>query len=75
VRGQLEWYADPSSPTAMPELVSHREARILVHCNTGARALLAAQTLKKMGYPNVTSMLGGFDDWSMLGFPIERGVR
>ena len=70
-RGLLEWYADPTSPYAKPELTANRDARIVVHCAAGARSLLAAETLKKMGYSNAVSMVGGFNDWAKQGFPVE----
>ncbi|HZS92307.1 MAG TPA: rhodanese-like domain-containing protein [Chloroflexota bacterium] len=70
-RGLLEWYADPSSPYAKPALTENREARIVVQCASGGRSLLAAQTLRQMGYPNVASMAGGFKEWSTHGFPVE----
>ena len=70
-RGQLEFFADPGSDSAKPEITANHDARIIVQCEAGARSLLAAQTLKKMGYTNVTSMAGGFRDWSALGYPVE----
>ena len=70
-RGLLEWYADPTSPYAKPEITERRDARIIVHCAAGARSLLAAETLKRMGYTDVTSMAGGFNEWSQQGFPVE----
>lgn len=74
-RGLLEWYADPASPYAKPELTKNREARIVVHCAAGARSLLAAYTLKQMGYPNVASMAGGFTDWAALTVYHTFGVK
>jgi len=38
----------------------------------GGRSILAAQTLKSMGYTNVVNMAGGFNEWSKQGFPIEK---
>ncbi len=70
-RGFLEWMADPTSPTANRRLTGDVEQRIVVHCGGGARSLLAAATLKRMGYANVASMAGGLTDWSRQGFPIE----
>jgi len=72
-RGLLEWHADQASPMCKPELQGRTDARIVVHCAAGGRSLLAAQTLKKMGYTNVVSMDGGFSDWAAHGFPVERG--
>ena len=70
-RGMLEWYADPTTPYAKPELTTKRDARIIVACASGGRSMLAAQTLKSMGYTNVVNMAGGFNEWSKQGFPAE----
>src|SRR6266704_3891062 len=63
-RGLLEWYADPTSPYAKPELTANRDARIIVQCASGGRSMLAAETLKKMGYNNVVNIAGGFTEWA-----------
>jgi len=73
-RGMLEWYADPTTPYAKAELTTKRDARIMVACASGGRSLLAAQTLQSMGYPNVVSMAGGFNEWSKQGFPVEKST-
>ena len=70
-RGMLEWYADPTTPYAKAELTTNKDARIIVACASGGRSLLAAQTLKQMGYADVVSMNGGFNEWSKQGFPTE----
>ena len=70
-RGMLEWYADPTTSYAKPELTTKRDARIIVACASGGRSLLAAETLKSMGYTNVVNMAGGFNEWSKQGFPVE----
>ena len=73
-RGMLEWYADPTTPYAKPELTTRRDTHIVVACASGGRSLLAAQTLQSMGYTDVVSMAGGFNEWSKQGFPIEDGT-
>lgn len=73
-RGMLEWYADPTTPYAKPELTTKRDTHIIVACASGGRSLLAAQTLQSMGYTNVVSMAGGFNEWSKQGFPTEKGT-
>jgi rhodanese-related sulfurtransferase len=70
-RGMLEWYADPTTPYAKAELTTKQDAHIIVACASGGRSMLAAQTLKNMGYTNVVSMAGGFNEWSKQGFPVE----
>ena len=66
-RGMLEWYADPTTPYAKPELTTQRDARIIVTCASGGRSMLAAQTLRKMGYTNVVNMAGGFKNGASKG--------
>lgn len=70
-RGMLEWYADPTTPYAKPELTTKQDARIIVACASGGRSMLAAQTLRLMGYTDVVNMAGGFNEWSKQGFPVE----
>ncbi len=70
-RGMLEWYADPTTPYAKAKLTTQKDARIIVVCASGGRSLLAAQTLQLMGYTNVVSMAGGFNEWSKQGFAVE----
>ncbi len=64
----------PTTPYAKPELTTKRDARIIIACASGGRSMLAVQTLKKMGYTDVVSMVGGFNEWSKQGFPIEDGT-
>jgi rhodanese-related sulfurtransferase len=68
-RGRLEWLADPSYENNMSELAGHWEKRIVVYCNGGGRALLAAQTLQRMGFSHVVSMAGGYRRWKETGLP------
>jgi rhodanese-related sulfurtransferase len=72
-RGLLEIYADPSSPAAHPDLAASKDARVVTYCwqAPGARSVLAAQTLKKMGYSNVTALAGGLKAWTEQALPLE----
>ena len=74
-RGMLEWYADPTTPYAKPELTTKQDARIIVACASGGRSMLAAQTLRLMGYTDVVNMAGGFNEWSKQGLPIEESTK
>jgi rhodanese-related sulfurtransferase len=38
---------------------------IIVYCKKGKRGTLAAETLKKLGYQNVTYIEGGWKEWEM----------
>lgn len=70
-RGMLEFYADPELPYHRPEF--ERDRRIILHCASGGRSALAANTLKQMGYTNVAHLDGGFKRWVEEGKPVEEG--
>src|SRR4029077_3127847 len=42
---------------------------IVAYCAGGTRSLIAAKTLREMGYENVISMSGGFTGWKNAGLP------
>jgi rhodanese-related sulfurtransferase len=72
-RGILELRADPDSPMALPELSANRDARIIVYClrAPSARSLMAAQTLGRMGFTNVSGISGGMLGWRDQGLPLD----
>lgn len=47
-------------------------AAVVCYCGGGARSVLAADVLQKMGYHNVLSMAGGFSSWAGAGLPVEK---
>jgi molybdopterin/thiamine biosynthesis adenylyltransferase/rhodanese-related sulfurtransferase len=51
-----------------------RARPILTVCGSGARSLLAADTLQRMGYRDVRSVAGGFERWKSEGLPIVTGA-
>ncbi|MGI8618448.1 MAG: rhodanese-like domain-containing protein [Gemmatimonadaceae bacterium] len=61
-RGQLE---------SKVEDVAQRDARVIIYCARGNRSAFAADTLQQMGYDNVASMSGGFQQWAMEGREVE----
>jgi rhodanese-related sulfurtransferase len=71
-RGMIEWLADPSYANHKPQLAEAREKSVVINCASGGRSLLAAQTLQRLGFKNVSSMSGGFKDWSAKGLPVEK---
>ena len=44
---------------------------IVLYCGTGGRSALAAETLNRMGYTDVTSLDGGIVAWAQAGLPLE----
>lgn len=61
-RGQLE---------SKVEDIAARDERVIVYCARGNRSALAADTMQQMGYENVASMSGGFQQWAMEGREVE----
>ncbi|MDP9132522.1 MAG: rhodanese-like domain-containing protein [Nitrospirota bacterium] len=46
---------------------------IVLYCGGGYRSVLAADSIRQMGYTNVISMDGGIKAWRTAGYPIEKG--
>jgi rhodanese-related sulfurtransferase len=69
-RGMLEFYADPTSPYHRDEF--DPDGRIILHCASGGRSALAAETLQQMGYSRVAHLDGGLKAWTEQGLPVER---
>ncbi|MCS5603712.1 MAG: rhodanese-like domain-containing protein [Paracoccus sp. (in: a-proteobacteria)] len=70
-RGLLEAQADPDTGKAHDALVAMRRSKghVNVLCASGARAALAADVLKTMGY-NARVIEGGLGGWKQAGLPI-----
>src|SRR5215468_8477401 len=60
-RGFLEVKAD--------KVLADRSQPIVVYCAGGVRSALAAKTLQDLGYTDVYSMRGGFNEWKNNGMP------
>jgi rhodanese-related sulfurtransferase len=69
-RGMLEFYADPTSAYHRPEFDPNR--RIILHCASGGRSALAADTLQQLGYTNVAHLDGGFKAWAGAGQSVTK---
>lgn len=68
-RGMLEFRADTTSP--YHEAALDPSKRVILHCASGGRSALAAQTLKDMGYEDVAHMDGGIKAWKDAGKATE----
>ncbi|MGO9454607.1 MAG: molybdopterin-synthase adenylyltransferase MoeB [Candidatus Binataceae bacterium] len=51
------------------EKVPDHKTPIIVQCASGTRSLLAARTLRELGYENVYNLTGGFNAWKDRGLP------
>jgi rhodanese-related sulfurtransferase len=52
-----------SFPSALPDLMQHKDQEIIIHCRSGARSGSAKITLVQLGFTNVRNVLGGVLDW------------
>lgn len=69
-RGVLEPAADFNYPGANPLLRDCRGDNWLVLCRTGGRAAMATDVLQKMGFENVTNIVGGMNAWTEANKPV-----
>ncbi|WP_347140412.1 rhodanese-like domain-containing protein [Paracoccus sp. SSK6] len=70
-RGLVESRADATAQTAETRLTDLRDTGCVhVLCGSGARAALAADTLRAMGY-QARVIEGGFEAWKAKGLPVE----
>ncbi len=49
-----------------------RESPLVIVCRSGRRSLIAADYLRRVGFPEVRSLAGGMIAWSATGQPVER---
>ena len=79
VRGEGEWKGG-HLPGSLNVPVGSLDGRmkeiprgrpIIVHCQTGARAAIAASLLRARGFTDVRFFPGGFAEWRSAGLPVE----
>ena len=51
------------------EKVPDHKTPVILQCASGTRSLLAARTLRELGYENVYNLTGGFNAWKDKGLP------
>jgi rhodanese-related sulfurtransferase len=50
-----------------------KNAPLVLYCGGGYRSILTAESIQKMGYTNVFSMIGGWKAWVEAGEEIIKG--
>jgi rhodanese-related sulfurtransferase len=63
-RGTIELKIEAQAPDA--------STPIICYCGGGSRSALAAESLNRMGYSNVSSLLGGFKAWKDANLPTSK---
>lgn len=72
-RTVLEWRLDPTSLWRIDEATDPQQVVIVV-CSQGYSSSFAAAALQRIGLPNATDMIGGFEAWVADGLPVHRGT-
>ena len=54
----------------VPKSIPDPQAPVVVYCKSGMRGGMAQGALRKLGYTNVSNIVGGFDAWQKAGLPI-----
>lgn len=52
-------------------LADSHDKKLVLYCGGGYRSILSADNLRKMGYTNVHSMIGGWKGWNASGGEIN----
>jgi rhodanese-related sulfurtransferase len=65
-RGWLEAWISDVAPA--------KDTPVAVTCQDGRNAILAAITLKELGYQHVSALDGGMAAWQKAGLPVEKGL-
>ncbi|MBM3909029.1 MAG: sulfurtransferase [Gemmatimonadetes bacterium] len=81
IREQSEWAAGHAAGARylgkgvierdIEAAIPAKDAEIILYCGGGYRSVIAADSLQRMGYTNVSSMMGGWREWSASGAPTE----
>lgn len=53
-------------------LLCDRDMALVLHCRSGGRSALATLALQKLGFRNVSNMVGGLRAWEAAGLPISK---
>ena len=57
--------------TNIENRIGDKNTPIVVYCASGIRSAFATDTLSKLGYTNVKSLVGGFNKWKDDGFNFD----
>jgi len=69
-RGILESACDYGYDETVPRLVKARDQRVVAVCRSGNRSVLAAHTLKIMGFSRAASLKSGLKGWNDYDLPL-----
>jgi rhodanese-related sulfurtransferase len=68
IHGALLYPMSTFDPKALPM----EGRRLVLHCASGKRSMMAAHKLAAEGHGNVTNLEGGLQAWKAIGLPVIR---
>lgn len=71
-RTVLEWRLDPTSEFRVPEATGP-DVHVVVVCRQGYSSSFAAASLRAIGLPRATDLIGGVEAWVAAGLPVDDG--
>ena len=69
-RGILEIACDYDNEKDAPHLVGARKQEVVVVCGSGKRSVMAANSMKQMGYKKIFSLKTGIKGWNDYDLPL-----
>jgi rhodanese-related sulfurtransferase len=69
-RTVLEWRLDPAGEHRIPEATGP-DLQVVVLCRQGYSSSLAAASLRAVGLPRTTDVVGGVEAWAAAGLPLS----
>jgi rhodanese-related sulfurtransferase len=83
VREDREWEKDHAAQAIhlgkgilerdLEQMVPDQNREIIMYCGGGYRSVLTAQVAQKMGYKNVSSLIGGYKGLVQAKWPMKQG--
>jgi rhodanese-related sulfurtransferase len=83
VREDREWEKDHAAQAIhlgkgilerdLEQMVPDQNREIIMYCGGGYRSVLTAQVAQKMGYKNVSSLIGGYKGLVQAKWPMKKG--
>jgi rhodanese-related sulfurtransferase len=83
VREDKEWEKDHAAQAIhlgkgilerdLEQMVPDQHREVIMYCGGGYRSVLTAQVAQKMGYKNVSSLIGGYKGLVQAKWPMKQG--
>lgn len=79
IAGKIEAENIMHSPRGLVDIVAFKGAikpdqHIIIYCKKGTRGILAAASLKELGFEKVHNLKGGIHGWMASGYPITNSL-